>query len=402
MISDEKIELMKLRMIKCYFIIVFFEAFWRYLFGIVGISEAIYIKDVLIVFIFILSLKTIKINKKNSIIILTTLIALIVSRIYVDNIKQIIFALVKVILIFYVGLFNYKLILYDFNKNKKFYLCCLFLLITGVVLNNFTRFPWEGSSYTIDGVTIEVSRYWETNGVRRLAGFSRTSFNGAVYIAILAIIYYVNKEKYSKLDIGTLILIAGVIYMTTCKGVLVALLAIILYKFLNNNYLFAKVCCLIAIFVMVFLPLFSLISEPIFEELKDTMEQEDYVRYVASFEDRCLNVWPNVFDFITTEGDPIFGRGIGGIGSAQGYYGSESYPPDNLFLYLYGTFGIMCIVYIILPYKNVFIKEEKSNMLLVAFALFIFTYSCVNNTFEEPIICILLGMLTGYNVKKDV
>ena len=65
-----------------------------------------------------------------------------------------------------------------------------------------------------------------------------------------------------------------------------------------------------------------------------------------------METWPAALDFLKSAGDPFLGRGIGGIGVSQLYFEKQYYiPGDNLFVYAFGYFGVMSIIYFVYIYK---------------------------------------------------
>ena len=153
-----KKEKLKLEVIlfRSYIIITILEGLIRYLLSLVGLEILIYIKDLIIMVIFLLSLKQLKLSKTHIIGFAVISVSFITSLIYIYNIKQILFFVLKVLLIFLVGVLQYKNIINDFINNIKFYKLCYMIIIFGVILNNFVTLPWEGLSYSFGDVTINA------------------------------------------------------------------------------------------------------------------------------------------------------------------------------------------------------------------------------------------------------
>ncbi|HYQ43210.1 MAG TPA: hypothetical protein VER11_14615, partial [Polyangiaceae bacterium] len=60
------------------------------------------------------------------------------------------------------------------------------LAVAGVMLNTFVKFPWMGTTFELLGQQSQIARDWTTNGIERLAGFSRASFTAANEIALFS------------------------------------------------------------------------------------------------------------------------------------------------------------------------------------------------------------------------
>src|SRR6188768_3796988 len=60
--------------------------------------------------------------------------------------------------------------------------------VAGVILNTFVKFPWMGATFEVLGQEAQVARDWTTNGIERLAGFSRASFTAANEIALFSMV----------------------------------------------------------------------------------------------------------------------------------------------------------------------------------------------------------------------
>ncbi len=294
--SNKKIDIIKLNLIRIYFIIVFFEAFFRYIFQTLGLVQAIYIKDAIIMFVFLLSIFKIKISKRFFGLLFVCFISILMGIIYIDNSKQIVLGILKILMIFWNGFFNSELIFNDIKNNQKFYKICFGMLCFGILLNKFVSFPWEGMEAIVDGIGITTSRAWTTMGIKRVAGFSRTSFNAATYVVICGIISLYKSKKSKKLYLLFFMLL--IIYLTTTKGVLISIIFLLGYILFKEKKAYAKYICIGMLSIMIFFPIFSLKSESVFRDLRNSMNQITYIKYLSSIEERCIKTWPNVIMFI--------------------------------------------------------------------------------------------------------
>lgn len=397
---------LELVLFRIYIIIMIFEAPIRYFLNIAGLASLIYIKDMIIIVLFVLSLKKIKISKIHLICIVSILISLTVSIMYIDNIRQILFFILKILLIFIVGVVQYKNIIEDFSNNNKFYKVCYVIVVLGIILNYFITFPWEGLTYSFgDDITITASKSWSTGGKKRLSGFSRASYNAAVQIGIFSLIIMENtKNKIRKFGIQLLTIL--VIWLTTTKGILVGyIIILIIDQLLPKKEMFLKTLITVSAIIMILLPLFSISCDPIFEFLKENLNWETYIKYISSFESRLKSTWPDTFDLISNNGNIIFGYGFGGIGVAATIYDSNNVTPaDNMFVYLYGTIGLLSLFFIIwIMFKSYKLKIDFKQEKIIYYILsLIFLYGIVANVFEETMLNIYLGTIFEYLIQKTL
>lgn len=389
-------------LIRIYLLIIILEAPLRYILNLVNLAVLIYVKDIIIVTLFFIYIKNNKMNKNYIIGMSLLLIPLIVSFIYIHNIKQIMFFILKIVMIFIVGCMEYKNIINDIKTSKKYYYICYTIIIIGVLLNTFITFPWENLNYSIGKYDINATRYWTTNGIKRIAGFSRASFNVATQICIFSLITKIKTKKMS-LKIINLCISVIAIYITTTKGVLISYIIVNLIDF---GYMYKKnihkiIITIIAI-LMIILPIFSIISEPIFNYLKDNINSDIYIRYFASFEARIKNTWPEAFKMVKEDGNIVFGKGLGGVGVAESIYSDSYTPADNLFVYLYSVIGIFSFLFIgwiiLKMYKLEYLKLDEKFIIYILFI--IFSYGIVTNILEEPILCIYFGVCIGYIINN--
>ena len=392
---------LNIALIRIYLIIMIFEGAIRYVLNIFDAAFLIYIKDAIIILLFILSIRKIELNKKSITMFIIFSISLVTGIIYVGNIKQIAFFILKVLMIFIVGMMQYKNIIEDFKRNTKFYKICYIVTITGVILNMFCTFPWEGLEYELsDDLIINASRAWSTGGVKRIAGFSRASYSVASQVVIFSLLIMSNiKRTYKRIIIY--IITSYIIWITTTKGILIAYIIVAFtdLNFIKNRKNICKLIATAGIILMVGLPLFSTVCDPVFNFLKNNVEKTTYWRYISSFEARVKGTWPDSFEKVITEGNFILGKGFGGIGAAEQLFGvNTTTPGDNMFVYMYATIGITALIVIIwillrLYKLKISEKEEKNiyNILLI-----IIFYGIISNIVEEPILCLCLGICVGY------
>ena len=278
------------------------------------------------------------------------------------------------------------------------------MTILGVYLNTFVNFPWEGLEYDIGNKTITATTQWSTLGQKRIAGFSRSSFNVASQIIIFAMLIQVDKKNNRFFKLLCCALTIGAIVLTTTKGLLVTCIIFYINDFLNIEKI-KKIFIKILIIIMIILPIFSTVCEPLFDFLKENLEYEVYIKYFDSLKARLMEVWPGSFELLAKNGNGILGRGLGGIGASQYNFEVNLYSPaDNMFVYLYVTFGVFSILiyYCIIDFINKTNFKNKSDYTNIIYntLLIICSYGIVSNILEEPLLCILFGGCIGFIFRK--
>ncbi len=388
-------------LIKLYIIILILEAPIRYILNLLDLAIFIYVKDMILILLIVLGLKNIKFNKGHFVVFIIISISFITANIYVGNIFQIGFFILKILIPFLVGMVQYRNILEDIQKSKKFYEICFGIVILGVLLNSVITFPWEGLKYNIGNHVILGNRSWKTVGQKRIAGFSRASYNAATYILFFVSLIQLDNKKQKIMKLFCCIVAIIGIILTTTKGILITCILFYIINFFNFKFN-KKFLINILVTIMILLPIFSIVCDPIFEYLKNNIEYEIYIKYVASFRDRLQNTWPIALELATKFGNVFLGRGLGGIGASQFYYESEIMSPaDNMFVYMYVTFGVTVLLIIYYIVKKISKMEFRNQTELYVYniILIICSYGIVVNILEEQLLCILFGSCIGYFLK---
>ncbi len=389
-------------LIRLYIIIIILEAPIRYMLNLYKYNNLIYIKDLIMLILLVLGLWKNKFNNGHIWIFIGASISCVVATIYVKNIKQIGFFILKIFVPFMVGILQYKNILNDFKQNKLFYEVCFWISVVGVILNSFIEYPWEGLAYDVGEYDVSASWSWTTTGQKRIAGFTRTSINAAIVISIFLILIQLN-EKNSKIKkIICCIIALYAIWITTMKGTLIA---IILFYFINifNINFNKKMLINVLIIIMILLPIFSMICEPMFEYLEYHLDYKTYRRYFYSFRERLQGTWPDAFKLVESNGNIFLGRGFGGVGASQSYYEPDiRSPADNLFVYLYITCGVFSFIllYYIMKKVNEMDFKESDDIYVYNILVLICAYGIVSNIVEGALLGMLFGCCVGYMLKK--
>ena len=217
--------------------------------------------------------------------------------------------------------------------------------VTGVFINFFYSWPWIGFEYQVGATSIEASRFWRTGGLifDRLPGFSRTSYDAAVQILVLALFLMWSLGKAWRFPIW--IVSGAAIVLTTHKSAIVvfALFSVLLLSYRGSARPWWRLLPAILGSFDFLLP-FSMLFVKLdwFESVGSGAGLGPLV--LASFAERLELTWPDWLRMIVERGNPLLGRGLGGIGAAQMYFEPTFSAADNIAVYLYGTFGVLGLV----------------------------------------------------------
>ncbi len=294
---------------------------------------------------------------------------------------------------------------------RKYVVLWWLIATLGVLLNSQIKFPWIGENYQVFGQTVQASREWWAGSVDRLAGFSRASYAAANEIALFCMVILAMRINIiKKIIVWTISFIA--VYLTTTKTtLLIMVIAPILIGTINffqikssTNDIPNKqtvrlasviITCLTAI--MVLLPIFSLTTRSSIGSSKTI----GFFSFSSLFE-RMYRMWPDAWDLIFYDGNPItmmFGRGLGGIGTPQNFFEVlKQNSADNLFVYLYVTFGIASVFFIrhiILNIKKWADAGNTAFLTYFALTVSIVTLGMMVNVVENATTSLVLGMLIG-------
>lgn len=277
---------------------------------------------------------------------------------------------------------------------RFFFVATIFALVLQKILGPMF---WENQAFeTAFGVT-HTSREWWADGQRRLAGFSRTSFDAAVVLGLGGLSTLIlTQNLISRILVCCTALIA--IYWTTTKGMLVTfLLAACWFMFTSLRYristgrLLMSALCIITI---------ALPVAVVFFELGDPGRVKSAPFMLSSLWDRFSWMWPNAVGLFTQPIHYLTGLGLGSIGTAQSF--GPSYfrlnAGDNIFVYCYVNFGAMAAIYLAFPAVNSwFIKLDANplNIWRVGTLIMAFGYGLTTNVIEQAVFCSMLGLCYG-------
>lgn len=324
----------------------------------------------------------------------------IVGLIYTNRITQVAFGVFVFIPLIYAVLIEPAI--RKAGSRVSSYIFLLWLAVaTGIWADYQWDLPWTGFTYELGDLDISGSREWTTFGLERIAGFARASFEAADQLLLFGLCLTFLSRK-SIVTIGVWILTGALIYATTTKKTFAA------YLFLT--FLLAIVSLPIAptkakqALIRIVPPVIATIGIllPIsvyFINYKLSLNSYWTELLLTSFEDRLTYVWPTSLSLAFDHGSPILGRGIGGIGAAQNYFEPALFmPADNLFIYLYVTFGIFSLAIVIAFLKNLSkIEAENSrwDTMIWFLSVSILFSGWASNGIESSIVSITLGVIAA-------
>jgi hypothetical protein len=201
-------------------------------------------------------------------------------------------------------------------------------------------FPWAGMKTTIGDLKVDISNNWDiTSGLdRRVAGLTRSSIDAAMLLPMLALVIAPRCRWVLRL----IVLAASetAIYFTTQKGALIVFgcvsAALILPRYMWYKALNAL--CIVFAATAVIVPIAT-------QGLLASTAGDNFS--LASFGMRIQTTWPDAFRWISDNSVFPFGVGLGGIGGGQRLFAQDLVnAADNVFLFMYGNFGILALFYL--------------------------------------------------------
>lgn len=278
------------------------------------------------------------------------------------------------------------------------------IAVVGVLVNKFVPFPWSGASYQVLGYNVDSAREWHAFStmqvIERLPGFSRANFAVANQILVTSAILFV---RLSDIRFKAVIYAMSVyaIYLTTSKSPLAIELLLPLaifgyYTAVDHSIGTAYVRSSIALLLL------AIIAPPLIQNFGRgfVVSSEASFLNFSSFWDRVSVTWPLAFELIKLDQSSwewVFGRGLGGIGSAQYLLSpSTANSADNLFVFLYVTFGLLSVALVYCLFKGISywctanVKVSRDLYVLAVASLGI---GITTTTIESVFPCVAMGLL---------
>jgi hypothetical protein len=363
----------------------------RYLLNEADLIFLAYVPQILTLSLLIWSLLRPKLNAVYILSLCLLLLFTLLGMVYVDKIPQVLFGL-YLWTSFLLGIIAYSVVSRNWAKFQRHCLVLSIIVLSGVLLNVRFDFPWVGLDYALGNIDVSVSRLWQTYTFERMAGFSRASFEAATQILLFGlVVMFGQTSHWMRLTIW---LAGGIgIVLTTSKGAVAAYLILSGYLLLRRWLppIFWKALFTSTVLLMVAFPVTVLLLD------YEPRSGNTLIRLIfGSFSERLAYIWPEAFAMISQHGNSLIGRGLGGIGTAQHYFEPTlENPADNLFVYLYGIFGLGSLVVICVTIITSYsLRIGKVNIDSFAFALLLAgaSYGLTSNVIESPVFSLFLGV----------
>ncbi|MEM7705886.1 MAG: hypothetical protein AAF358_10065 [Pseudomonadota bacterium] len=267
----------------------------------------------------------------------------------------------------------------------------------GVLANVVVTFPWEGFGYSVGNLEVDGSRQWYAGGGnKRLAGFSRASFDAAVQIQLLALLMVLACRSFTlRVLIWGLSLAA--IYPTNSKGIMLVALIMTPIVLLQHRLPQSPLRVLPALFgvLALALPLSTLLFT-----FDSQFNDPKLASATFSFFDRLNRMWPEAWELLHGDGNLLLGRGIGGIGTGQTYFESSRFNAgDNLFMYWMVVYGLSAIPgFALILARTLRLRPLESPEQFRVYALVMATliYGSMTNIVENAVFALVCGMVVRY------
>jgi hypothetical protein len=291
------------------------------------------------------------------------------------------------------------------------------LAIVGVVVNRFVHFPWTGSTLEVLGQETQVARDWSTNGLERLAGFSRASYTVANEITVFGVLLVALPGVRRPLRALAWVVSTAAVALTTAKTPLMALLfvppALWIQKAVpratgqrpGGQFRLAMATLVAMLAALVMLPVSPATPDLL---LRYSFGNVGFLT-LTSMLDRTATMWPSAFALIADDHNWIewvLGRGLGGIGSAQTLFEPlDANSADNMFVFLYVTFGVSCIVFglsIFSRFRAIYRDNDGRFAVFFALAGCVLMLGVATNVIESIVPAIALGILAGKSSRNDL
>lgn len=322
---------------------------------------------------------------------LLILLGLLIGYGTLGHVSQVAFGFYILIPIIF-GAISYKPLFIDYQRwLPTLGITALTVITLGAIIDFKFDVPWSGFSFELGGLQISGSRVWHTHGLERVAGFSRASYSLAGH-AILSALLVVSFSSKQMIKILAWLIAGIVIALSTTKGLLIVWLVLLLVlpiqRFLPKSFLMLLLT--IAAIVGIAFPITSY-----YIDFSSFYQKYPYLTLaIDSFRDRMVNVWPMTVQMIIDHGSFWIGRGLGGIGTPQRGYENIYSPADNMFLFLFGVFGMASLL-LYIPWFNKLLRLKPHKNRLDYFMYFLmlvtFIYGISNGIIEEPFFAFFLG-----------
>ncbi|WP_157269985.1 hypothetical protein [Azohydromonas aeria] len=252
-------------------------------------------------------------------------------------------------------------------------------------------FPWVGLSVALGDVDVYLGRDWQSGSIERVAGLARSSINLAIVLTLLAFVL-LGQLRHALLRAAVAGLTLLVLVWTTQKGAILgcALALLALGLSAPRRLLPLKAAALVAAVLMVGTPLVL---------VHLSLPRDAGVFSFESLIERAEWMWPRAWQWIDRF-PPGVGVGLGGIGGGQRFFAPRDFnAADNLFVYLWGNFGVAALAYLgaLLAWAlNARSRGSRADALALASLVFLLMYGVVISLVEDQVAALWLGAMLGW------
>jgi hypothetical protein len=276
----------------------------------------------------------------------------------------------------------------------------MFAVTAAGVFANFLlqKMPWEGIEYdTAFGAVSTTRMWWIVDGISRLPGFTRTSFDAAMALGITGVLALVKfRRPLARLLIAICAMAA--IVLTTSKGMVLAFPLAALWLAvqerkpgLTGAVLVGAVCA-----ATLALPLLV-----VFFDLGSAMSPASFPALVVSVWERFSTMWPLAFELLPDGLQAVLGGGLGSIGTPQ-LYGDAPHrlnAADNFAIFMLVTFGLPGLFYYAMPAFAVravaAVEKQTVHRAFVALLLLGYGYGMSISMVETSLFSMFFGLCCG-------
>jgi len=238
-----------------------------------------------------------------------------------------------------------------------------------------------------------MSMNWdiESGPELRAAGFMRSSISAAMLIPMLGLILVGRLQNWFA-RLLLLALTVGAVFLTTQKGSVLAIASVsaALAMPVAWRWWLVKWECIGFAALAILMPIFT---------AGLLMAETGGVFSLSSFAMRITDTWPEAWRWINDNQLFPFGVGLGGIGGAQRFFAEDFMnPSDNLFVFLYGTFGLLGLIYLAWAVAQVVLLPRQLRLAgttAAAVLAFNLGYGVALSMLEDQVSALFIGASVG-------
>jgi hypothetical protein len=378
------------------------EGVLRYVLAMAGLPNVIYVRDAIpVATLVVLFLRYLLRDDRVDLAIAVPAAILIFQAAYATILGVAFFSIafgLKIFMFIPYGMAMWPLVRRRMDRALTIASVMFAVTLAGVFVNFiFGQMPWEGLNYETAFGAISTTRMWWMEGLSRLPGFTRTSFDAAMILGITGLLTLLKfRQPLAQLAIAAGAMAA--IVLTTSKGMGLAFPLAAVWLVVNQRRprvtgmaLVSTICAatLALPFIIVYFDLASAVSRSSFPAL------------LASIWDRFTTMWPSAFALLPEGPHALLGAGLGSIGTPQ-LFGDAAHrynPGDNFAVLMMITFGLPGLCYFAFPALSLRKVAANETMTVyracVGVLLLAYGYGMTTNMVEETFFSVCFGLCCG-------